>query len=1004
MIEQNSNYAYKLKYMDNPTFDKVRDLSTKFYRELPQALQDELYEALNRGVDILDSEPQMTAYLFAFGKMHQAKLEYAFSKLPEDFLELPEINIVDYGCGQALGTMCYADFLRDNGCSQKVKTITLIEPSEICIKRAALHASVFFPGTDIKTVNKKFDDLTQDDIVYSEETPTLHILSNVLDMTSFDLGKFSGLIKSCLKGSNQFVCVGPYFNYTDKDGRMDEFFSRLDSKEDFRKSFDKYEFDLEKTWTAKILCFSLGKNEGIHLTKSSEYNICDDIEDEFGVVYNKDGNSLVECKNKELVNYNIKDGVKIICVDAFSCCTKLRSITIPDSVTRIGSGAFYGCKSLKDIVIPDSVLEIGKLVFEECDSLRNAFLSKSITKIEFGTFYGCIGLESINIPGSVEEIGDVAFWNCGNLKSIKVGINNTYDSRNDCNALIESENNILIRGCAQTVIPNSVVAIGNSAFSGCKKLKSIIIPNSVKSIGIGSFSDCKELVSIHIPNSVTEIGPHAFSGCENLQEIVIPESVKIINIYTFKGCTSLKKVVIPNCWEICDHAFEGCINLKTIDISNSLWKIGDYAFVDCKGLTNVVVPNSVTEIGQYALGGCESLTSIFIPDSVEEIGRNAFHGCKNLTNIRVGDNNKNYNSPNGCNAIIEDRHSYPILIKGCAKTVIPDFVREIGKCAFEGCEGLNKIIIPDSVAYIKARAFFGCDSLQEIVISKNVIGIGQEAFYGCKKLKNIHFPKSLSIIGDKAFYDCVNLKDIRLPEFVTLIGEEAFYGCKILNSIVIPDSVREIGKGVFGKCINLRTISVGEKNKRYVSRDNCNAIVDSERNILIRGCAETTITKTIKIIGDNAFSGCEDLTNIILPESVTEIDSFAFKECVGLTSIVIPNSVSKIKEGAFSECKSLERIVLPESIAYIDDGVFYCCESLKGIIIPNSVRFIGNYSFKGCKNLTNVVVSGTIDSFGIEAFSNCNSLQQIIISKGNKGKFKHKKMFDKELWDKLVEQ
>lgn len=115
MIEQNTNYAYKLKYMGSPTFDKVRDLSTKFYRELPQALQGELFEALNRGIDILDSEPQMTAYLFAFGKMHQAKLNYAFDKLPKEFFEQPEINIIDYGCGQALGTMCYADYLRDKG-------------------------------------------------------------------------------------------------------------------------------------------------------------------------------------------------------------------------------------------------------------------------------------------------------------------------------------------------------------------------------------------------------------------------------------------------------------------------------------------------------------------------------------------------------------------------------------------------------------------------------------------------------------------------------------------------------------------------------------------------------------------------------------------------------------------------------------------------------------------------------------------------------------------------
>lgn len=257
MIEQNTNYAYKLKYMDNPTFDKVRDLSTKFYRELPQALQDELFEALNRGIDILDSEPQMTAYLFAFGKMHQAKLEYAFSKLPNEFLEQPEINIIDYGCGQALGTMCYADFLRENGYTQKVKTITLIEPSEICLKRAALHASLFFPDAEIKTVSKTFDELSEDDIYCDEDVPALHILSNVLDLLNFDLGKFTKLVEGCIKGYNQFICVGPYFNNVSKDKRMMDFASHISDKISY-KALDRRELNPEKDWTCSILLCANG--------------------------------------------------------------------------------------------------------------------------------------------------------------------------------------------------------------------------------------------------------------------------------------------------------------------------------------------------------------------------------------------------------------------------------------------------------------------------------------------------------------------------------------------------------------------------------------------------------------------------------------------------------------------------------------------------------------------------------------------------------------------------
>ena len=253
MIEQNTNYAYKLKHMDNPTFDKVRDLSTKFYRELPQALQDELFEALNRGVDILDSEPQMEAYLHAFGQMHQAKLNYAFKHLPIGYFCQPEINIIDYGCGQALGTMCYADYLHKNGYDQQLKVITLIDPSEMCLKRAALNASVFFPDAEIITINKKFDDLTQDDIVCSDTIPTFHILSNVLDVSTFNLKKFSRLIKSCLKGYNQLLCIGPYFKQPEKDNKLRDFQLLLNGKVIFHQCLDCYELLPDKTWTAQIL-------------------------------------------------------------------------------------------------------------------------------------------------------------------------------------------------------------------------------------------------------------------------------------------------------------------------------------------------------------------------------------------------------------------------------------------------------------------------------------------------------------------------------------------------------------------------------------------------------------------------------------------------------------------------------------------------------------------------------------------------------------------------------
>ena len=453
IIEQNTNYAYKLKYMENPTFDKVRDLAIRFMRELPKQLQDELYEALNRGVDILDSEPQMVTYLYAFGPMHQAKLNYAFKHLPEEFLAQPEINIIDYGCGQALGTMCYADFSRENGYSQKVKTITLIEPSDICLKRAGLHASVFFPEAEIKTVHKELDKLTDDDVVCNNETPTLHILSNILDILDFELEEFARMIKAQIKGYNKFVCVGPFFNTT-KDERIDDFVSLLDGVVDYWETFDKYELDPEKAWTAQILCFSKNsigtvyEYDGVCVydcdhdeygcsiyTAATEKEVKNGFVDRFGVVYSKDGNKLLVCNSFELEVYSIKIGTMFICDNAFTSYNdelngsierSLKQITIPNSVTVIGESAFYGCKSLQNVVIPNSVTCIKALAFCKCTSIQEITIPNSITCIDYGVFDFCSSLRQITLPNSIKMIMfGAAFRGCASLEKIRIPIGST---------------------------------------------------------------------------------------------------------------------------------------------------------------------------------------------------------------------------------------------------------------------------------------------------------------------------------------------------------------------------------------------------------------------------------------------------------------------------------------------------------------------------------------------------------------------------------------------------
>lgn len=228
LIESETHYAQLLADI-GANFGAIRNLCVRLYKIVAS---DDIFWSLQRGVKVLTEQNQLLAYIHSYGNMHQAKMSSALKSIDSlDFQK--EIEIYDWGCGQGLASICFLEHYQDADIKQSINKITLIEPSEIAIRRASLHLRKFAPNTKIVTTNKDLDSLQDSDFDTIPTSTKVHLFSNILDVDLFSMTELIQLINRNLPGDNIFICVSPFVSDI-KTGRIDNFVQAFSQNSNFQ--------------------------------------------------------------------------------------------------------------------------------------------------------------------------------------------------------------------------------------------------------------------------------------------------------------------------------------------------------------------------------------------------------------------------------------------------------------------------------------------------------------------------------------------------------------------------------------------------------------------------------------------------------------------------------------------------------------------------------------------------------------------------------------------------
>ena len=680
------------------------------------------------------------------------------------------------------------------------------------------------------------------------------------------------------------------------------------------------------------------------------------------------------------------------------------NITLPEGLISIGAHAFENCQgtNFKSLVIPSTVTEIGEAAFQKCTKITAVTFSEGAAeaenlalKLNKNLFVGCTALLTVDLPSHLDEAYEVTstagglqlttfstlFTGCSKLT--KVSVHDDCEKYGDINGIFGEKNSSgvvtrliycpLAYATAAVTIPHTVTKVDNGAFNGVTKITSITFEDTPEwdgtptlVLGNENYSGYTSgdeaypvikgtlLTSVTLPAQLKTIGGVAFYGwAPKSGSTVLPatltinENAKIafIGQRAISG-TNVTGLAMPKVAEISPYAISGNAMMETLSFAAG---------------------TSFTEIPSNAFYNNKALKAFEVPASVTVIGPNAFSGTGAITNNSLA----SITFAPGCNiTTIGDKAFGNIPI---TSFTFPESIETIGTSIFQSCSKLEEITLNTKMSNLYAsdgtNIVADAINLARIIVPEGnqylesdehgvLYNKGKTQLLYCSPVNEIaeyKMPDTVTSIEDSAlalFGAYGNVAKVTLSKNLLTIGENAFKGAYI-DSLVIPASVQRIESGAFEGIKSITSITFEDDS-------------------------------SLVYIGANAFSGCEKLASIDIPDGVTEIGASAFMNCRALASVDLPASLTTLVDSTFSGCSALASITLKEGLESITGDVFSGCSALTSISFPASLKSITtNRSgvFANCSSLesVNFPAGASITTISANAFVNCAKLTKFIL-------------------------